>query len=477
MISCIEWIPKGVADPNPKKYELSKVERELLEQDATGDALAEIDEEEGMSEDDEDDAKQNDSPDTTTPAAGEVSAADIIASQPVDPTSLPQEFRMDDYSDDDGDGDGDDNNGDFQQKDIGSLLIGNPENTGLGIDEDGKVEDINEFDSDAEDDDEDDMLDDIPDTREYMPSDIKGLEAMNFGGYTGQADFDIEADDDDSDADDTNLQPSDALIIVAKTQEDFASLEVTVYEETSGNLFVHHDIPLPSYPICLSHGTINSDGEAGNYVAVGTFDPGIEIWNADVLNALEPSVILGGEDTSAADAQWSKSLGRKSRARPNMNSRNGLKAGSHTDAVMTLAWSTLHRQVLASGSADTTVKLWDVTKADDANGGVAATFTHHTDKVQSTAWHPTEGTMLATGSYDRTVAIVDARSSDSCKKVKIPADCESIAWDPHQPHLLSAASEDGTVTCWDVRKFETAKPYWSFVAHEYGGCSDISYNP
>lgn len=54
---------------------------------------------------------------------------------------------------------------------------------------------------------------------------------------------------------------------------------------------------------------------------------------------------------------------------------------------------------------------------------------------------------------------------------------ESIAWDPHQPHLLSAASEDGTVTCWDVRKFETAKPYWSFVAHEYGGCSDISYNP
>ena len=290
-------------------------------------------------------------------------------------------------------------------------------------------------------------------------------------------DFEDEGDDDESDMEDTNLRPTDALIVIAKTEEDFASLEIMVYEESTGNLFVHHDIPLPAYPLCLAHGTINSEGGAGNYVAVGTFDTGIEIWNADVLNVLEPSVILGGEDTSAADAEWTKSLGGKGRARPSMNSRNGLRAGSHTEAVMALAWSTIHRQVLASGSADKTVKLWDVTKADDANGGVAATFTHHTDKVQSLAWHPTEGTILATGSYDRTVCLVDARTTDSCKRVKIPADCESIAWDPHQPHLLTAASEDGSVLCWDVRKFDSATPYWSFVAHEFGGCSDISYNP
>ncbi len=466
MISCIEWIPKGVADPNPKRYELSKAERELLEQDAAEDDLAEIDEDD-MSEG----GASKDGADLTEPKeAGEKSAAEIIASQRVDPKTLPEELRMDDYSDDD-------DNDNQKQNDIGTLLIGHPESTGLGIDEEGKVEDEGDFDSDDEDQDGEDMLEDIPDTREYMPSDVKGLEAMSFGGYAGQADFGVDDEDDnDSDIDDTNLRPSDALIVVAKTQEDFASLEINVYEEITGNLFVHHDIPLPSYPLCMAHGTISSEGEAGNFIAVGTFDPGIEIWNADVLNALEPSVILGGEDTSAADAQWSKSLGRKGRARPNMNQRNGLKVGSHTDAVMTLSWSTLHRQVLASGSADKTVKLWDVTKADDANGGVASTLTHHTDKVQSIAWHPTEGTILATGSYDRTVAIVDARSSDSCKKAKIPADCESIAWDPHQSHLLSAASEDGTVTCWDVRMFDSGKPYWSFVAHEYGGCSDISYN-
>lgn len=464
MISCIEWIPKGVADPNPKRYELSKAERELLEND-----VQEGNEEIVTDEEEMDHEENQESNNNSLSVPKEKSAAEIIASQPVDPSSLPADLRMDDYSDDDGDEEA-------KQRDIGSLLIGN-EDTGLGIDEDGNIEDdAVEKDSEDEDDDDDDF-DDVPDTREYTPSDVKGLEAMSFAGYTGQADFEIEDDgQEDSDVEDTNLRPDDALVVVARIQEDFASLEINVYEETTGNLFVHHDIPLPAYPLCLAHGTINSDGGAGNYIAVGTFEPGIEIWNADILNALEPTVILGGEDTSDTDAKWVQSLGGKSQARPNMNKRNGLKVGSHTDAVMSLSWNTIHRQVIASGSADKTVKLWDITKANDANGGVAATLTHHTGKVQSTAWHPTEGTILATGSYDRTVAVVDARSTSSFKKVKIPADCESIAWDPHNPHLLTAASEDGSVLCWDVRKFESGKPYWSFIAHEYGGCSDISYN-
>lgn len=229
----------------------------------------------------------------------------------------------------------------------------------------------------------------------------------------------------------------------------------------------------------MAHGTINSEGGAGNYVAVGTFDPGIEVWNCDILNVLEPTVMLGGEDTSAADAKWAKKLGVKKTPKSKFRSKSGsgLRNGSHTDAVMSLSWNQIHRQVLASGSADKTVKLWDITKADDATGGVAATFNIHKDKVQSVAWHPTEGSILATGSYDQSVCIVDARSPNgACKKVKIPADSEAVVWDPHHPHLLTAASEDGSVLCWDIRKFESGSTYWNFVAHEFGGCSDIAYN-
>lgn len=263
--------------------------------------------------------------------------------------------------------------------------------------------------------------------------------------------------------------------------QDFASLEVHVYEPTSGNLFVHHDIPLPSFPLALAHGDISPSGQAGNFCAVGTFSPGIEVWNLDVLNALEPCCILGGEDTSAADELMKLNMTRaasgKKLKKKILSNSGGLRPESHTDAVMSLSWNKVHRQVLASGSADTTIKIWDITKANGSGENPnAATFYHHKDKVQSVTWHPTEGTLLATGSYDKTVALVDARNSSSqnCKRVKIVADCESIQWDPFHSQYLTVATEDGTISCWDVRKFDT--PVWSFVANEFGGVSDLSYN-
>jgi periodic tryptophan protein 1 len=340
-------------------------------------------------------------------------------------------------------------------------------------DDEGGGEEDDEDDDDDDDDEEEDDLADVPDTREFMPVDIAGLEAMGIGhvGFNEEED-----DDDDSDAEDVNLSPDDAIVIVAKTEDDFASLEVHVYEESTGNFFVHHDIVLPAFPLCLAHGDISPQGVAGNFVAVGSFSPGIEVWNLDVLNPLEPSCILGGEDTSAADELMKLNMMRAASGKRLKNQhfqRGGLRVGSHTDAVMALSWNKTHRQVIASGSADKTVKIWDITKAGESKAN-AATFTHHRDKVQAVVWHPSEGTLLATGSYDRSVAVLDARSSDT-KKVKISADIEALAWDPHHSHYLTAATEDGVLSCWDVRNF--SDPVWSFVVEEYGGVSDLSYNP
>eukprot|EP00571_Detonula_confervacea_P015473 CAMPEP_0172308560 /NCGR_PEP_ID=MMETSP1058-20130122/9112_1 /TAXON_ID=83371 /ORGANISM="Detonula confervacea, Strain CCMP 353" /LENGTH=526 /DNA_ID=CAMNT_0013020999 /DNA_START=383 /DNA_END=1964 /DNA_ORIENTATION=+ len=362
-------------------------------------------------------------------------------------------------------------------------------------------------DGESSDSDDDDDLGDVPDTREYMPVDVEGLQSINIGG--GNSGFnmgdlqnmtmengeeDDEDEDDEDDEDDIKLQDGDALVVVAKTEEDFASLEINIFDAESSNLYIHHDIPLPSFPLCLALGSVvssyqsNNVATAGNYVAVGSFEPGIEIWNLDVMNALEPTMVLGGMDTSGAEDDWmrmqSASMGKKNTKKKKGASSSGLREGSHTDAVMGLSWNTVHQQVLASGSADGTVKLWDVTQTKGGYVRPSATLTHHTDKVQSLAWHPSEGTLLATGGYDRRVCLVDARSAaavsstkanQSVKKAKLLADCEAIAWDPHNPNYLTAASEDGVVQCWDVRKFG-ADPVWSFVAHEYGGVSDISYN-
>jgi periodic tryptophan protein 1 len=283
--------------------------------------------------------------------------------------------------------------------------------------------------------------------------------------------------------------------------QDFASLEINIFDTNECNLYVHHDIPLPSFPLCIALGNViggpSNSTITGNYCAVGSFETGIEIWNLDVMNALEPSLVLGGMDTRGLEEDWmrmqssmaggSGSGGGKKKKKGKAGTPSGLREGSHTDAVMGLSWNSIHQQVLASASADGSVKLWDVTHASAGGKGgdyvrPSATLTHHNDKVQSLAWHPSEGTLLATGGYDRRICLVDARSAASSanasnvKKAKLLADCEAIAWDPHSHQYLTAASEDGIVQCWDVRKFGE-EPVWSMVAHEYGGVSDICYNP
>ena len=135
-----------------------------------------------------------------------------------------------------------------------------------------------------------------------------------------------------------------------------SSLEFHVYDEESGNFYLHHDILLAAYPLslewldCYPHEVDNANGHrrlppppsllaCGSYVAVGTFRPEIEIWNTDVIDVMEPECVLGGL------------VGGRKRA---------LKAGSHRQAVMGLSWNHEYRNILASSSADTTVKLWDI---------------------------------------------------------------------------------------------------------------------
>jgi len=475
MISCLEWVPRGVADPNPRRYELGFTEKELL---------SAMEKETEIKNGDDQNVTQ-----VENSGVGQVEKKSADGSN-----ELPADLRMDEYS-------SDEENAAFHGNAIGNLLVGQEPSNQSNIeinsvdsepmqeDEAMKEEDANDSRRDGkielneDSDSDDDMLNDVPDTREFTPIDVEGLEAMGFTGSGGMHnDFDDDNFEDNSEAEDVKLSPNDALMIVAKTDGDFAQLEVHVYEEETGNLFVHHDIPLPSFPLCIAHGEVINEESTGNYCAVGTFDIGIEIWNLDVLNALEPSCILGGEDTTAADELMRQNMLRPSSQKKkltNHTSGSQIRPGSHTDAVMALSWNKINRHVIASGSADCSVKIWDITKAgngstDNCNAG---TFNHHAGKVQSVLWHPTEASLLATGSFDRTIALLDARCrNDKIKKVKITADCEALAWDPHQSANITVACEDGTIKCWDVRKFTTATPLWSLVANEYGGVTDLAYN-
>ncbi|CAK4079665.1 unnamed protein product [Aphanomyces euteiches] len=265
-------------------------------------------------------------------------------------------------------------------------------------------------------------------------------------------------DEDDEDKADMEIRPTDAVVMVCNTEEDFSNLEIHVFEEDTGNLYVHHEINLPAFPLALAWMDIaplppvNGQPVNGSFVAVGTFKSGIEIWNLDVLDVLEPTATLGGEANSTfRDVAISKAMRKKHKA--------ALKPGSHQDAVLGLDWNAGHRNMLASASADASVKIWDVTTQQCMH-----TMTHHGDKVQSVKWNPVESTVLASASFDRSLIVLDGRAPQAFSKFALSADVESMTWHPHTPSTLVASTEDGIVVGYDVRT--NAAPLFRFQAHD-----------
>src|SRR6266567_4218855 len=83
----------------------------------------------------------------------------------------------------------------------------------------------------------------------------------------------------------------------------------------------------------------------------------------------------------------------------NIRARKLLRTfAEHTDGVRSVAFSS-DRRTLASGSNDTTIKLWNLD-----TGKLLRTLKEHSKPVTSVAFSP-DGRTLASGSYDTTIKI------------------------------------------------------------------------
>ncbi|XP_008392401.3 uncharacterized protein LOC126599549 [Malus sylvestris] len=275
-------------------------------------------------------------------------------------------------------------------------------------------------------------------------------------------------DEDSEDSDDMTINPSDAVIVCARNEDEVSQLEIWLYvesEDGEADVFVHHDVILSSFPLCTAWLDCPlKGGDKGNFVAVGLMDePSIEIWDLDIIDEVQPCVILGGI------AEKKKKKGKKVSIK--------YKEDSHRDSVLGLAWNKEYRNILASASADKQVKIWDV-----ATGKCNITMEHHTDKVQAVAWNHFAPQVLLSGSFDHTVVLKDGRvPSHSGYKWTVTADVESLAWDPHTEHSFVVSLEDGTIKGFDIRAATSAptsesKPSFTLHAHDKAVCS-ISYNP
>lgn len=75
----------------------------------------------------------------------------------------------------------------------------------------------------------------------------------------------------------------------------------------------------------------------------------------------------------------------------------------HGDAINALAFNPASEYLVATGSADKTIGLWDLRSLKTK----LHSLTGHVDSVTSLAWHPFEETILGSSSYDRRILFWD----------------------------------------------------------------------
>ena len=78
----------------------------------------------------------------------------------------------------------------------------------------------------------------------------------------------------------------------------------------------------------------------GNFVAIGTMLPGIEIWDLDLLDAVEPAAVLGDMLASMPGKSAKKNKkSSKNSDKPVGSGGQEEQRDTHTGAVMALAWN------------------------------------------------------------------------------------------------------------------------------------------
>lgn len=249
-------------------------------------------------------------------------------------------------------------------------------------------------------------------------------------------------------------QTTDKVILVANAimDEGISTLEVQVYDEIEGNLFIHHDIVLPHFPLSVCHlQTIVKDK---NLAAIGTFGSCIELWDLDIINVMEPYGQLGFdlEATPSAKDKF-----------------------THKAAVLCLDYTELDNSILASGSADQTVKLWDLNTLKGLSS-----YSFLNEKVMAVNFSPNEKNVLLSSSFNRNVVVSDIRQKNNNETqtqtkftIKNKSDLTSMTWSGFNPFQMLFGFENGEIIVRDLRKIDKNLLKWK--AHT-SSTTSISFN-
>ena len=229
------------------------------------------------------------------------------------------------------------------------------------------------------------------------------------------------ADDSGDDEEDYRIKSTDCILLAAKIEEESSSFEVYIYEEEKFNLYVHHEVMLNAFPValewlCCDFSKAEEDSFLkGNFAIVGLMNSGIEIWNLDILESVEPYFTVDPKE-------------------------------AHKDSITNLAMHSSRANVLASSGADKTVKFWDLQQVK-----LVATFSKLNEVPQNIIWDLNNEALIHTYSSDNVIRTIDARGPKESSKLKVNFSIENFAISPVNPELMFISCEDGFIRTVDMK--------------------------
>lgn len=278
--------------------------------------------------------------------------------------------------------------------------------------------------------------------------------------------------DDGEEKGDMIVLASDNLVLATRTdmEGDLSFLEIYLFDEgevgkdfeREGSLYVHHDIMLPAFPLAVewinytptsvTNKEVLDEDRIGNFAAVATFEPIIEIWDLDIPSKTIPTFMLKG----------------------------------HKGAVLSLKHNPVFRNVLVSAGSDSTIRVWDLNEAEST----AITQTNSTkseklklklhgkSKISNVQWLK-NGIEIISAGYDSRIVLcnvsVEAPKAEKFWKVPNNEEIESIEIVGADEEYILVATDNGTVYCYNIKDKSNSKPVWVLNAHD-GGISSITGN-
>lgn len=147
---------------------------------------------------------------------------------------------------------------------------------------------------------------------------------------------------------------------------------------------------------------------------------------------------------------------------PNGTVTPQIELTGHSSEGFALCWNPTEEGKLATGSNDTTVRLWDLHTISTLKAPkikCSGIYEHHTAVVNDVQYHPAHASLIGTVSDDLTLQILDTRNQ-AHESVLSNRDghtdaINALAFNHSSEFLLATASHDKSIGIWDLRNLSS----------------------